>query len=189
MESETDRQLLDQLRRGDQAAYEALFLRRYQQVYRAAYGLARSHEVAEDAAQEAFLALYRRPPTLGEEGSLVAWLCRVAINRGSNALRGARREEARAAHLTLPEAPDPFEVLLRNEDRDLVREALAQLPERQATILALRYAGLAYAEIAAVLSLAPGSIGTLLARAERAFTAAYAAISQEPVPAAAPMER
>jgi len=39
--------------------------------------------------------------------------------------------------------------------------------------LLLRYAGLSYAEIAAIVEVAPGSIGTLLSRAERAFLTEY----------------
>jgi RNA polymerase sigma-70 factor, ECF subfamily len=51
---------------------------------------------------------------------------------------------------------------------------LLRLPERQRECLALRAEGLSYAEIAAALGVAPGSVGTLLARAERAFKEAYA---------------
>ena len=55
----------------------------------------------------------------------------------------------------------------------LVRRALAMLSERQVQVLLLRQAGLTYAEIAVTLEVAPSSVGTLLARAERAFRDAY----------------
>jgi RNA polymerase sigma-70 factor (ECF subfamily) len=176
MLNESDDQLLERFRRGDQAAFEAIFRHYYAQVYRVAYGLARSHEGADDLAQEAFVALYRRPPQSVPELSLVAWLCRVALNRGANTLRGTRREQDRLLRLGIDPPADPYEDLLREEQRVLVRKVLAQLPERQAQILALRYAGLSYAEIATALDIAPGSVGTLLARAERAFAAAYSVI-------------
>jgi RNA polymerase sigma-70 factor (ECF subfamily) len=57
----------------------------------------------------------------------------------------------------------------------MVRRVLLQLPERQRECLALRAEGLSYAEIAGVLGLAPSSVGTLLARAERAFKDTYLA--------------
>jgi RNA polymerase sigma-70 factor (ECF subfamily) len=99
---------------------------------------------------------------------------RVALNRGYNALRGERRERARIERLAEPAVQlDPHAELLRAEERARVRATLARLPDRQGKLLLLRHAGLAYAEIAAALELSPGSIGTLLARAERAFLAAY----------------
>ena len=99
---------------------------------------------------------------------------RVALNRGYNLLRGERRERARAERLAeAPAQPDPHAELVRAEERARVRAALARLPERQGKLLLLRYAGLSYAEIAAVVEVAPGSVGTLLARAERAFLTEY----------------
>jgi RNA polymerase sigma-70 factor (ECF subfamily) len=171
---ETDDALLARWRGGDATAFEVLFLRHYHQVYRVAYGLVASREEAEDLAQEALLALYHQPPERLSGGGLAAWLCRVALNRGYNALRGERRARLRAGRLdAYAPAPDPQAELLRAEERERVQAVLAQLPERQAKLLLLRYSGLAYAEIAAVLDLAAGSVGTLLARAERAFLRAY----------------
>lgn len=168
---ETDDNLLLRWRAGDAAAYEVLFTRCYPLVFRAARTLLGDAE-ADDLAQEALLALYRQPPAAG--ASVVAWLCRVALNRGRNLLRGERRAAARAA-LLLPANPaDPQDLAVMADERAGVRRALARLPERQAQVLALRHAGLSYAQVAAALDLAPGSIGTLLARAERAFAEIYA---------------
>jgi RNA polymerase sigma-70 factor (ECF subfamily) len=50
-----------------------------------------------------------------------------------------------------------------------VRAALLAIKPRSARILLLRYSGLSYAEIAAALEIAQGSVGTLLARAEKEF--------------------
>lgn len=171
--NDSDQALLERLRRSDDAAFEGLFLRHYAQVYRVVYNLVGDRQEAEDILQETFLALYQHPPRLEPEVPLVAWLCRVALNRGYNALRRQQR-----ARRTLDEAApvaelDPDAELLRSEERARVRTALAELPERQSRLLLLRHAGLSYAEIAAVVEVAPGSVGTLLVRAERAFLAAY----------------
>lgn len=171
--SESEEALLERLRHGDAAAFEPLFLEHYGQVYRVAYSLMGNREEAEDLAQETFLALYDRPPA-GGHAPLVAWLCRVALNRGYNALRGQRRAQNRIERLAEPPVQiDPHGELVRAEERALVRAALAELPERQGKLLLLRYAGLSYAEIAAALGVAASSIGTLLARAERAFVERY----------------
>jgi RNA polymerase sigma-70 factor (ECF subfamily) len=60
-----------------------------------------------------------------------------------------------------------------------VRKALAALSERQMQLLVLRQAGLSYRELALALGVAPGSIGTLLARAEAAFESAYRALEHD----------
>jgi RNA polymerase sigma-70 factor (ECF subfamily) len=172
---ETEDVLLERVRRSDSAAFETLFLRYYPQVFRVLFNLVGTREEAEDLAQETFLALLHQPPAGGRDVSLLAWLCRVALNRGYNALRGRRRAEARFERLAAepPAQIDPREEALRSEERARVRAAIAELPERQGRLLLLRYAGLSYGEIASTIDVAPGSVGTLLARAERAFVAAY----------------
>ncbi len=165
-----DEALLDRLRLGDPLAFEELWMRYYRQVYRVAYGIVGDAHEAEDLVQETFLALHGRPPRLQRGTPLRAWLCRVAIYRGYNTLRGARRAEERERRVdSEQEMPDPSMLVIRKEEQARVRAALARLPERQAKLLLLRHGGLSYGEIAAALDIAPGSIGTLLARAERAF--------------------
>ena len=58
-------------------------------------------------------------------------------------------------------------------EQQRVREVLLTLKPRLARLLLLRYSGLSYAEIASALEIAPSSVGTLLARAEKAFEQAY----------------
>lgn len=172
--SEADEYLLEQMSQGSTIAFETLFLRHYNRVYRVLYTLFRSREEAEDLAQETFLILYRNPPAPGIGDGLGAWLSRVALNRGYNTIRREKRARQRQNHVELPtEAEDPLAEAVRTEERDHVRAILAHLSERQSKLLLLRYAGMSYAEIAAILHIAPGSVGTLLARAERAFLHSY----------------
>jgi RNA polymerase sigma-70 factor, ECF subfamily len=177
-DTDTDSALLERLKRDDDAAFEQLFVRHYAQVYRVVYSLLGSREAAEDLAQETFLELYRHAPASATGGSLAAWLCRVALNRGYNNLRGEQRARQRMERFGVTHAEDPFAEIARAEDRALVREVLARLPERQSKMLLLRSAGLSLAEVAAALEVAPGSAGTLLARAERAFADAYEIMSR-----------
>lgn len=177
---ETDAQLLERVGQGDQAAFESLFLRYYARVYRVAYNLVGCREEAEDLAQETLLVLYYHPPHPDVGTGLAAWLSRVALNQGYNALRSERRTRQRIERLDMPaDTGDLESTVVRSEERAEVRSVIARLPDRQGKLLLLRYAGFSYAEIAAVLEIAPGSVGTLLARAERAFVKLY----QEMMPA------
>jgi RNA polymerase sigma-70 factor, ECF subfamily len=171
--TDSDAALLEQLRSGDSTAFDELFLRHYSAVYRVLYRVVSNVQEAEDLAQETFTALYRQPPRLNGPDALGGWLYRVAVNRAYNALRSKQRLERRLVWAEPEQQGNPQDEYLRREERERVRAALTRLPERTAKLLLLRYAGLSYAEIAGALDLAPTSVGTLLARAERAFEAAY----------------
>lgn len=183
----SDAELVRQMQQPAQrtAAFEVLFARHYAQVWRVLYRLLGSHDDTDDLVQETFLVLYQQPPRLQTDESLVPWLCRVGLNRGYNWLRGQRRRQQRerASDPPLASTPDPAVLLLRHEERQQVQHALLRLPERQSRILLLRYGGLSYAEIAAAVGVAAGSVGTLLARAERAFLARYAELEPARDPA------
>jgi len=170
----SDTTLLQRLWQGDEEAFEALFQRHYATV-RAL--LARMvGDRADDLAQEVFLRLYRQPPRQPNT-DIGAWLYRVATNAGYNALRGEKRRrgwletlgtQTRGGGWGSVEA-SPEECVERSDRAATVRAVLARLKRRQATILALRYSDLSYREIAAAMEISVGSVGTLLARAEKAF--------------------
>lgn len=167
-----------------QADFDALFLTHYDEIYRLLYRIVGSREEAEDLAQETFMRLSRQRFGADREHNLRAWLYRVASNLAFNWLRGRgrqlRREETTAAQaiLTSSAISDPAEAAVRSDERAGVRWVLAQLPERQAQLLLLRHSGLSYREVAVALGIAPGSVGTLLARAEAAFEKLYRMVSE-----------
>ena len=66
-------------------------------------------------------------------------------------------------------SPDVADTVVTLDERRRVRAALARLPHRQAVALVLRHSGLSYAEVAAALDLSPGSVGTVVRRAESAL--------------------
>jgi RNA polymerase sigma factor (sigma-70 family) len=155
-----------------------VFARFYPELFGLAYRVLGERMAAEDTLQEAFLKLAADPRLLGRPDTEVgAWLRRVALNLAFNRLRSDRRDRARLEHLGQLEARDAWlssEVtVLRQEEQAEVRRALAGLPERQRACLLLRHSGYAYAEIAATLGIAVGSVGVLLARAEAAFRLTY----------------
>ena len=153
------------------AAFERLFRAEYGRVVIIAHRVLAEREEAEDVAQEVFLSFYRAHSA--EAAYAGAWLHAAAAHTALNAVRTrgrrTRREAAQAVSADAAASEDPAEAVAAAETRDEVRAILARLPERSATLLALRYAGLSYAEIAAALDVRASSIGTLLRRAEEAF--------------------
>jgi len=163
----------------DKAEFEALFLAHYEGIYRLLLRMLGSAEEAEDLAQETFLRLYRQHSLRMGQHNVRAWLYRVAVNLAYNATREHVRRERRHRRVAEGDAQpamagtDPAEGALRAEERAAARQALTALPRRQAQLLLLYYAGLSYRELATALGVAPGSVGTMLARAKAAFAAAY----------------
>jgi RNA polymerase sigma-70 factor (ECF subfamily) len=152
-------------------AFETLFRTEYARVVAIAHRVLADEAEAEDVAQDVFVSFYRAHPADASYGP--AWLHAAAAHAALNALRGrdrrARREATQAMPIDVAAVDDPAEIVTASETRDEVRAVLARLPERSAAMLALRYAGLSYAEIAAALDVRASSVGTLLRRAEDAF--------------------
>jgi RNA polymerase sigma-70 factor, ECF subfamily len=156
--------------------FEQVFAQHYARVYGVLVRLVGDRAEAEDLAVETFWRLWERAPARWD--NLGGWLYRVALRLGYNALRAARRRadyeiSAGREALDLNAPPDPAETAEKAEERARVRGVLRQLPPRSAQLLVLRHTGLSYQEIAAALELAPGSIGTLLVRAEAEFEKLY----------------
>lgn len=178
MSGPVDAMLLESLRSGHEAAFEALFRRYYERIRRVLYRLV--GDESEDLTQDVFLRLYRRPPG-SVDADLTSWLYRVATNLGYNAIRSRKRRESYRNALGAitggrgwrQSDPDPEAHVERDEEQIRVRAVLAGLSRRQATILILRHGGLTYREIGGVMGVSTGSVGTLLARAERSFRSAY----------------
>jgi RNA polymerase sigma-70 factor (ECF subfamily) len=159
----------------------ALFRERYRDLYGLGYRLLGDHGEAEDVVQETFLKLDGHPVLERPDEEVAAWLRRVCLNTAYNRLRGQRRATERLDRAGRAERVDdeadasatPLLDVLRAEQQQAVRRALASLPERQRACLLLRHAGYSYAEIAETCELAVGSVGVLLARAERTFRDSY----------------
>jgi RNA polymerase sigma-70 factor (ECF subfamily) len=166
-----------------EAAFEAAFQENWARVVGVLRGLLGAEAEAEDLALETFYRLHRRPPSLESTGSLRGWLYKVATHLGLNALRARnrrRRYEEQAGILDLQEAPsvDPAQEVERRQERGRVRQVLAGMKPRSAQLLLLRHSGCSYAEMASALRIAPGSVGTLLARAELEFEKRYGEIAE-----------
>jgi RNA polymerase sigma-70 factor, ECF subfamily len=158
--------------------FDALFVAHYTAVYRLAYRIAGTREEAEDLAQETFLRLHRHAEVWqgkrDDDPTVRPWLYRVVTNLAYNTIRAqARRQRRETWAAAGDKTGEALDLAGRAGVQETVRQSLAMLEERQVQLLLLRQEGLSYRELAAVLRVAPGSIGTLLARAEAAFERAY----------------
>ncbi len=150
------------------AGFEAFFRDHYRVVVRLAQNVVGDSQVAQDVAQDVFLAAYRRFP--GDYAPAAGWVRVAAVHSALNVLRGERRRDRRqrlvhdAGGLSTPE-----DAVIARETRAEVRRVLGRLPRRSAAVLVMRHGGMSYAEIADALGVKVGHVGTLLRRAESAL--------------------
>jgi RNA polymerase sigma-70 factor, ECF subfamily len=124
--------------------------------------------VAEEMAQEALVRVWERWSTVGQAASAEAWTWRVALNLATSTFR--RRGAERRAYSRLGLRGDLGATPPDQADRLAVRAAVAALPERQRSVLVLRfYADLAVAEAAGVLGCAEGTVKSLTHKAVAAL--------------------
>ncbi len=148
-----------------QAELEALYRARFHTFLRVAEAVCGDADLARDAVQEAFANALRSRGSFRGDGSLEAWVWRMAVNSARKA--GKRRRDE-----------TPWPVVERGamdapNGHGLVPGLLATLPERQRLVVFLRYyADLDYAAIATVLGIAPGTVGATLNAARHSLKTA-----------------
>jgi len=146
---------------------ESVFRAQYPYVVAVASRILRFDAEAEDVAQDVFVSFARSAVPAADAR---AWLTVAATHTALNVLRSRRRRVARELSVAEPqESPDAATEVIGQVEQQRVRDALANLPNKQALVLVLRYSGLSYADIAQTTQLSPSSVGTTLRRAEAAL--------------------
>lgn len=179
-----ERSLVERLRRGDEAAFEAIVRRHGARMLALARRLVRNEEDARDVVQDAFLHAARALEEFRADAKLSTWLHRIVVNTALMRLRAAsRRPEGFIEDLlphfdttghhaepvaALPIAPD--DAAERAELRLRVRAAVARLPESYRAIIVLRdFEDLTTEEAAAALGISPNAAKIRLHRARQAL--------------------
>jgi RNA polymerase sigma factor (sigma-70 family) len=157
-------------------AFERLFESEYSRVTAIAYRVLGNTSESEDVAQDVFCQFYR----LHSPDARYArpWLYRAATHLALNVIRSNKRRAGRENAVALEDQRvsganagqmDPSLEVQRSESERELREAMSRLSRKSAAVLALRYSGLSYAEVADALGVRIGQVGTLLRRAEQAL--------------------
>jgi RNA polymerase sigma factor (sigma-70 family) len=159
-----DDRLVEQMRRGNEAAFEVAFERHGAGILGFSRHMLGSPEEAEDVVQHTFAAAYRDLQRRGGRSiALKPWLYTIARNRCLSLLR-ARREEAAELH-DVPTEGLSEQVERRAELRELLAD-VRELPEEpRAALLLAEAAGMSHAEVASVLGCETGAVKGLVFRA------------------------
>lgn len=167
-----ERELIARLQKRDEAAFEELIRQYEKKVYTLCFRMCGNSEDAEEAAQDAFLALWRGIDRFRQESSLSTWIYRLATNACIDTLR-RRKKQSGSVSLDDEElfvdavdtSPQPQETVEHREAQKLLQEGLSTLPEEYRKVLILReIEGLSYTEIAESASIELGTVKSRISR-------------------------
>jgi RNA polymerase sigma-70 factor (ECF subfamily) len=185
----TDEQLVAAFVAGDSAAYDELVRRYRRRVFGICLQYFHDAAEAEDAAQDAFVALLRKASTFAGTAAFSTWMYRVT----TNACNDIARKRARRPRTTgddferLGETPDMTDLLATRELGVELEQALAKLdPEFRQVILLHDVAGLPYADIGDRLGLAVGTVKSRIHRGHARLAVALGHLREPNRPIAPP---
>ncbi|MDX6574567.1 MAG: polymerase sigma-70 factor, subfamily [Blastocatellia bacterium] len=172
----TDEHLLEQAANGNTAAFQILYERYRDPIFRFAYRLLGSAEAAEDVAHDCFLGLIKDPGRFdSSKASLRTYLYAAARNQAAKRYQSFGRETAIEELADEPRSADrkgPIALVLDNELAGEVERAIAALPPLQREALVLfEFEDLSLAEIAAVVGADSGTVKSRLFRAREKLRA------------------
>ena len=156
----SDEQLVTAFTNGDERAFAELLTRYQRRVYGICYRYFGDPTDAEDAAQNAFLTLYRRAETFNGASKFSTWMYRVTTNACNDLARKRSRRPRKADAVVddLPLADPRDEIAQVDLDLDL-RQALLQLePDQRYAVVEHTVKGRPHAEIAEEVGVAVGTI-------------------------------
>lgn len=176
--SAADFDLVRSAKRGEMVAFEELVRRHTRRVFSIARHITRSYEEAEEVSQETFLKAFLHLNAFEEKAQFSTWLTRIAVNAALANVRSSR-VKTNTTSAEEPEwdtiyAPDevsdwranPEQLYSRSQLRQLLRQALEDLPQTYSTVFLLRdIQGLSILETATALQLRVPTVKTRLLRA------------------------
>ena len=176
----TDILLMVQTRDGDPATFAVLVERHRNGLVGYLYRMVENHAVAEELAQETFLRAFRSRAGYQPSAKFTTWLYSIGTRLALNWLRDNRLSR-RHEPLDAPgENGRPYQYadprpladsrLMRQDLVRTVRRALAELPDRQRSVVLMhKYQDMSYEEIAAALGVTVQAVKSLLFRAHSAL--------------------
>lgn len=163
-----DTELVQRAQKGDQAAFDTLLKRHYNQIYALCRRLAGNEADALDATQEALITLVRRIDRFDGRSKFTTWMHRVVVNACLDELRRRGRRPVPSPVEEQPLAAIERPVAESVTDRMDIEAALAQLSEAfRVPVVLCDQLGMSYEEIAEELNIPPGTVRSRISRGRR----------------------
>jgi RNA polymerase sigma-70 factor (ECF subfamily) len=175
-------ELVERAAKGDQEAFASLAQASSGRLYAVAYRILRDPYLAEDAVQQTLMTIWNELPRLRDPERFEAWSYRVVVRASTAEARRGRR--AASTLRLLPDdadvspAPDEYRAVA---DRDRLDRGFKKLNADQRAVLVLHhFLGLTPVDMADVLGIPVGTVGSRLHYATKALRAAIEADERLP---------
>lgn len=170
---ETEEKLIAKAKRGDIYSFERLVEKYQKKIYYLALRMTRSHDSADDLAQEAFIRAFYSLKSFKEGYSFSAWVYRICMNLTLNYLKRQKFSipESQLSSGSLAVSveggtDDLSDQLVKKELKEKIEQEIAKLPPDFKAVFILRtYEDLSYEQIAQALKLSRGTVMSRLFRA------------------------
>jgi RNA polymerase sigma-70 factor (ECF subfamily) len=169
-----DGDLVPRIQNGDLDAFEALYLKYKNELYRTALAITRDHGAAEELLQDCLLRAYDHIDSVDGCSSLRPWLHRIIVNLSYNwatkkRLRLVSLDDVFERLLSMPRS-SPERAFERQEVMQVLDDAIKSLSMPQRVAIVLFYSqGFNLTEIAYVLDCPVGTVKSRLHNARRAL--------------------
>jgi RNA polymerase sigma-70 factor (ECF subfamily) len=176
-----DRETVERAQRGDRDAYESLARASAARLYLTAHRITRDTDRAEEAVQQALVTIWRELPSLRDPDRFEAWTYRLVVRFCLLDARRSRRTGVREIQIAENE-PARTDAFADADVRDQLERALAALSaDHRAVIVLHHYVGLPLTEIAEILGVPYGTVGSRMHHATRALRAGIDAADRSPL--------
>jgi RNA polymerase sigma-70 factor (ECF subfamily) len=167
-----DAQLIDEVGKGNQAAFDILFSKYNNKLYASLLAFTKSQDLAEDLTQKTFIRVWKKIETFRGESSLFTWIYRIAINLAKNEF-SSKQAKNQGITDNIDDTYDlessvssPESHAIEAESMQAVMDFIAILPTDLREAISLReFGGKSYEEIAQITG---SPIGTVRSRIFRA---------------------
>ncbi len=168
-----DAEVIERILKGEKACYAVLMRRHNQTLYRAVRSYLHNAEDVEDTMQDTYVKAFAKLSQFKGESAFGTWLVRIGINEALQRLRRARRVQALEAgqekleRLPNGDGMDPEKRMIREQQRQLLEQAVDGLPESYRAVYMLREVeGMGVGEVAGALGLSESNVKVRLFRAK-----------------------
>lgn len=167
-----DAQLIDEVGKGNQAAFDILFSKYNNKLYASLLAFTKSQDLAEDLTQKTFIRVWKKIETFRGDSSLFTWIYRIAINLAKNEF-SSKQAKNQGITDNIDDTYDlessvssPESHAIEAESMQAVMDFIASLPSDLREAISLReFDGKSYEEIAQITG---SPIGTVRSRIFRA---------------------